>query len=161
MYQPAHPHTCTTGRPSGPSLRPSGSGFTPFLRFRNSWFWLGRRPELVAGRGREADHPLHTAHMCGSVQVVVRHCEKKALDVWEASQRLGVQHERLGREDLQVGHDERRQEVSRRPSSRDEHTNRSQHVRSPTCCPVNHEPAISRCFGRETGIQTSACCRSS
>jgi hypothetical protein len=65
-------------------------GFTPFLRFRNSWFWLGRRPELVAGRGREADHPLHTAHMCGSVQVVVRHCEKKALDVWEASQRLGA-----------------------------------------------------------------------
>jgi hypothetical protein len=33
----------------------SARGFTPFLRFRNSWFWLGRRPELVAGRGREAD----------------------------------------------------------------------------------------------------------
>ena len=91
--------------------------------------------------------------MCGRVQVAVRRCEKKTLDVWESSQRLGGQHERLGREDLQVGNDERRQEVSRRPSSRDEHTDRSQHVRAPTCCPVQIEPAISRCFGRETGYK--------
>ena len=42
--------------------------------------------------------------------------------------------ETFGRQDLQVGYGERRQEVSRRPSCLDEHTNRSQHVRAPTCC---------------------------
>ena len=59
---------------------------------------------------------MHTAHMCGHVQVVVRRCEKKALDVWAKRPSVSESNMSVSAEkDLQVGEDERRQEVSRRP----------------------------------------------